>query len=179
MTTTDNRPAQTFPVKITKHRDSPESCPAWCDENAHSDLYASDFGEMESAEEYEASRKLFQEHRQYMPELPDTFTMTYPPTGETVREGGFDLEVMVRADGDAWAQFVNVHITGSEPGERVMADLTSGEARSYAAQLIAAADMIETGRMASHDGRRRPHQHSWWGPPHGACPSERPRDHTA
>jgi hypothetical protein len=142
MTTTDNRP--TFQRRLTNGGDAPESCPTWCDESAHSDLYAADFGVLESVEEFEAARKLFQEHRHYMPELPNTFTLVYDqvPDREVVRPGGFDMEVMLRADA-LWVQFVNVSIRCE--GEHVTADLTSGEARSYAAQLIAAADMIETG----------------------------------
>jgi hypothetical protein len=145
MTTTDTRQAETFPRFIDAKRDRPTDCPSWCDAVSHEARYAADFGTLESAQDYAEALALFQEHRHYLPELPTTLTLTHPADAKPARIGGFDMELMVSVGPSQWFPLVNVTITGTEPGEHIDAALTSGAARSYAAQLIAAADAIETG----------------------------------
>ncbi len=152
MTITKTHPTEQFPPQVTV-ADAPPHCPPWCD-GEHSAQYASEFSLNKSAEDYAVNRAIFQEHRCSLPEQLSLPTLTWHlDPAEVLRPGGFSWELTVSSQvayGQCWIEF-SVSDDGpmSEGGTcpHVGTKLTSGEARTIAAQLNAAADVIERGHI--------------------------------
>ena len=156
MTTTEDRPTAEFPSSIDPLRDKPDNCPPWC--LGHSIGYAEDLSGVESAEEYDQAKRLFQEHRRYIADRTLWTVVNYTDQDydrdgvfregtRVLREGGgsYSIQLYRPASGHEFEGVaeLNVMVSSWRQRERNNLPLTSGEARQMAASLIRAADLLD------------------------------------
>lgn len=136
MTTTDDGP------RLITMEDAPTTCPAWCE--GHPADYLSDLNEgLVDGDEPPMSREdalaQFQTHSRSIADRPVLGLAT--AGGRVRREAGGYYNLSIRREPKALT-FVNLFLSARPSGVGTH-PLTAGEARSLAAQLVRAADLVD------------------------------------
>jgi hypothetical protein len=113
----------------------PNHCPSWCDGNDAHAVPLSEGCGWEDAQQHSASG-------------PGEVLSEIRHAGRTCREfgGGWNMHLQQQPlpmGGYAGPPFVHVALDGPAAGERLTLQLTSGEARVLARQLVAMADRLD------------------------------------